>query len=94
MNAVNYQESGSHGIYIAQGTTTIGRGKSNTLVIPEKVISLFHAKIIAFNQTAYIQDLDSTNGTYVNGKRVHQHILRAGDFVIIGTYRFTIAGFE
>ncbi len=94
MNAVNQQESSVHGLIIASGTTTIGRGKKNKLVIPEETVSLVHAKIVAFNKTAYIQDLGSTNGTIVNGKKVHQHILHKGDTIAIGTYAFTIAGFE
>jgi pSer/pThr/pTyr-binding forkhead associated (FHA) protein len=94
MSAVNQQEKSVNGIIIDQGVTTIGRGRNNTMSLPFDTISIIHAKIIAFNKTAFIQDLGSTNGTYVNGKRVDQQVLRKGDHVIVGNYEFTIDGFE
>ncbi len=94
MSVVNPVESAVPGLMIAQGTTTVGRSQSNKLVVPEETVSLYHAKIVTFDKVAYIQDLDSTNGTFVNGKKVQQHALHIGDHVVLGKYAFTIAGFE
>ena len=93
MRAALANDLATHAVLLTHGIMTIGRAKSNELVIPIATTSYYHAKIITFNKTAYIQDMGSTNGTYVNGKRRFCHILHEGDCVQIGEYRFTIAGF-
>jgi pSer/pThr/pTyr-binding forkhead associated (FHA) protein len=81
-------------VILAQGSTTIGRAKNNSMVIPFKTISLYHAKIMTFGNSAYIQDLDSTNGVFVNGMPKQFQVLHHGDSVNIGEYKFIVAGFE
>jgi pSer/pThr/pTyr-binding forkhead associated (FHA) protein len=49
---------------------TIGRDKMNTIVIYDSMISRFHAVIQKINHAYFIKDLNSTNGTLVNGKKV------------------------
>lgn len=94
MSALREEQKLSKQVIIAQGTTTIGRGKSNLMVLPFRTVSMFHAQIITFNKTSHIMDLDSKNGIYVNGKKTHHHFLREGDSVHIGDYNFIVAGFE
>ena len=84
----------SEQVILAQGSTTIGRAKSNDMVLPSRMVSLYHAKIMTFGNSAYIQDLDSTNGIFVNGKPKQYQVLHKGDSVHIGNYHFIIAGFE
>jgi pSer/pThr/pTyr-binding forkhead associated (FHA) protein len=81
-------------IILAQGSTTIGRAKNNSMVLPLKTISSYHAKIMTFGDSAYIQDLDSTNGVFVNGKPKQYQVLHHGDCIDIGEYKFVVAGFE
>ncbi len=81
-------------IILAQGSTTIGRAKNNSMVLPFKTISLYHAKIMTFGNSAYIQDLDSTNGVFVNEKPKQYQVLHQGDCIYIGEYKFIVAGFE
>lgn len=63
---------------------TIGRNSSNLIVIPQSDVSSYHATI---NKTAsgeiFIQDNNSTNGTYVNGHKIIRHQLIAGDRVFL-----------
>ena len=94
MRAAVARDLTTHDVLLSHGVMTIGRAKGNEMVIPINTTSYYHAKIITFNKIAYIQDLGSTNGTYVNGKRTFCHILHEGDRVQIGEYRFTVAGFE
>lgn len=63
---------------------TIGRKPDNTLSIDAKVISGNHIEIVN-RQGAYVmRDLGSSNGTYVNKKRVNDHTLRNGDVMLLG----------
>lgn len=57
-------------LYPLQKETRIGRGASCTLVLEEPAISLEHALLVEKEDGFYLQDLDSSNGTYVNGERL------------------------
>jgi pSer/pThr/pTyr-binding forkhead associated (FHA) protein len=70
-----------------QGTTTIGRANNNTISLDDTAVSSHHAKIVTLFHTSYIEDLDSTNGTLVNGKPVHKHTLHSGDVIAVGNHQ-------
>ncbi len=65
-------------------TMTIGRNPSNDIVIPEQTVSSKHATITVEKGNFFIQDLGSTNGTFVNGSRVQGKILKSGDLIKLG----------
>ncbi len=71
---------------LTEGTVTIGRNKDNDIQIDDPSVSAYHAKLVSFFKPTYIQDLRSTNGTYVNSKRVMEHTLEHGDIVTIGKH--------
>src|SRR6476469_4942789 len=62
-------------------TITIGRMKSNTIVIEDGSISLMHAKITRKDGQFFLKDLNSTNGTIVNGQPIGEVRLRDQDRV-------------
>ena len=62
----------------------MGRGADNQLRLAGQFVSRHHALIIFQNGQYILHDRDSTNGTYVNGRRVGEHILRSGDCIQIG----------
>lgn len=64
----------------------IGRHTSNDLSLNDSTVSGEHARITSIMKTSYIQDLGSTNGTFVNGRKVQQQVLRNDDIVTIGEY--------
>ncbi|MCX7636139.1 MAG: FHA domain-containing protein, partial [Syntrophales bacterium] len=64
---------------------TIGRGPENDIVIADDMVSLRHAKITLRPEAIIIDDLDSTNGTIINGIRVDSHILQTGDRILLGS---------
>jgi hypothetical protein len=68
---------------IRDETTTIGRLKSNSVVIDDSSVSLMHAKITRKNGDYYLKDLNSTNGTNVNGQVIAEAKLRDQDRVRI-----------
>ncbi|HEY7820586.1 MAG TPA: FHA domain-containing protein, partial [Vicinamibacteria bacterium] len=64
---------------------TIGRSKKNDLVLADQWLSRIHAEIRRENSRHFIRDLDSRNGTYVNGMRLSQRVpLQNGDVVTLG----------
>src|ERR1700683_5165855 len=63
---------------------TIGREEGNVLRLNDERISRFHAKVQADNGEIILTDLESTNGTRVNGNVVQIRRLRAGDRVGVG----------
>ncbi|MCX9154882.1 FHA domain-containing protein [Niveibacterium sp. 24ML] len=66
---------------------TIGRKPHNDIQIDNLAISGEHASIATILQDAFLEDLNSTNGTYVNGQPVKKHALKDGDVVELGKYR-------
>ncbi|GJM09566.1 MAG: GGDEF domain-containing protein [Lysobacteraceae bacterium] len=64
---------------------TIGRGEDNTAVVDLSTISRHHARLTEKSRTYVVEDLGSTNGTFVNGDRVSStRELRSGDLLKIG----------
>jgi pSer/pThr/pTyr-binding forkhead associated (FHA) protein len=63
---------------------TIGRGPDNTIVVNDPSISTHHAQLLLEGDTYRLRDLDSTNGTRVNGKPVTEAVLRFDDRIRFG----------
>jgi len=63
---------------------TIGREDDNDIRLNDERISRFHAKIQEHGERVILTDLDSTNGTRVNGHPVHLRVLRYGDQIVLG----------
>jgi len=75
-------------VVLGMGTTSIGRSPDNDIHLTEDRISRKHSQI-AFGPGGYaLYDLNSENGTYVNGNRIREHFLSDGDIVMVGTYKF------
>jgi hypothetical protein len=70
---------------------TIGRKDNNSIVLGDQHVSGNHAKIIVRNGTLYLEDLNSTNGTYLNGNKIGGRVkLSNKDEIKIGTAVFKI----
>jgi hypothetical protein len=68
------------------GESTIGRSSSSLVRLEERAASHIHAKLMLSSRGCFISDLESTNGTFVNGQRIGQPVeLHAGDVVRCGT---------
>jgi hypothetical protein len=63
---------------------TIGRGPDNTIVVNDPSISTHHAQLLLEGDTYRLRDLDSTNGSRVNGKPVTETVLRFDDRIRFG----------
>lgn len=63
---------------------SIGRHPDNDICLADKSVSGRHAVIVTILQDSFLEDLDSTNGTQVNGRQVAKHPLAHGDTIAIG----------
>ncbi len=77
---------------IEYGDISIGRHKDNDIRLNDSTVSGHHARIINFFEPSsiediYLEDLNSTNGTYINENRVVKGTLRDGDVITIGKYQ-------
>ncbi|MDO5056661.1 MAG: FHA domain-containing protein [Lautropia sp.] len=73
--------------WLTETRTTIGRRASNMLVLDDLTVSGEHALLVVTETEALIQDLDSSNGTLLNGMPVARALLNDGDCIDIGVYR-------
>jgi len=69
-----------------QERITIGRKPENEIPIDNLAVSGKHALIITILDDSFLEDLGSTNGTYVNGKLIKKHALKNGDVIAIGKH--------
>lgn len=65
---------------------TIGRKEDNDIRIENLAVSGHHAKLLTIFEDSFLEDLNSTNGTFVNGKPIDKHPLRNGDVITIGKH--------
>ena len=72
---------------ITKERTTLGRRPYNDIVIDNLAVSGEHAVLTAAQSDVFIEDLNSTNGTYINGKAVKKQLLSHNDTVEIGKYK-------
>ncbi|HEX7044505.1 MAG TPA: FHA domain-containing protein [Burkholderiales bacterium] len=73
-------------VELRQGDMKIGRKPGCEIVLDNLAVSGEHANVFTIGEDSFIQDLNSTNGTFVNNKRVLKHHLRNGDAIGIGQY--------
>jgi pSer/pThr/pTyr-binding forkhead associated (FHA) protein len=66
---------------------TIGRRASNDIQIDNLAISGEHAAVVTILDDSFFEDLNSTNGTLVNGQPIKKHFLKNGDVVELGKYK-------
>ena len=69
-----------------QERLTIGRKPDNDIPIDNLAVSVKHALVITILDDSFLEDLGSTNGSYVNGKLVKKHALKDGDVIAIGKH--------
>jgi pSer/pThr/pTyr-binding forkhead associated (FHA) protein len=73
---------------------TIGRATGANFIVDAELVSRLHCRLTAGAAELEVFDLDSTNGTYVNGERVTRAVLKDGDQLGIGRVTFQVARSE
>src|SRR5215510_4864200 len=64
--------------------TTIGRVEDNTFQIAEPSVSSHHCEILLRGSDVVVRDLNSTNGTFINGEKVSESVLKPGQILRLG----------
>ncbi len=73
-------------LVLKQGDMSIGRRPGCDILLDNLAVSAAHASLFTIGEDSFIQDLSSTNGTFVNNKKVSKHHLSNGDVVGIGKH--------
>ncbi len=73
-------------IVMRQGDMAIGRRPGSDILLDNLAVSGNHATIFTVGNDSFVQDLNSTNGTLVNNKRISKHHLVNGDEIVIGKH--------
>ncbi len=76
-------------VQLTKDRTTLGRRPYNDIVIDNLAVSGEHALLEISGDGVHLQDLGSTNGTYVDGKAVKRQLLQPDDVIEIGKYRIS-----
>ena len=94
VESANAQLMGLHGDTwpMRVGETVIGRALDNDLVFDDPRVSRRHVTIVFDSQTCRLTDLDSTNGTLVNGQRTQIAFLHSGDHISLGGVDLWVRG--
>ena len=72
--------------------TTIGRVDDNAFQIPEQSVSSHHCEVLLKGSDVIIKDLDSTNGTYINGEKISERPLKPGQILRLGQVEIRLEG--
>lgn len=72
---------------LADGSFVIGRHPDCELVLADPAVSARHARLLVVGEACTVEDLQSTNGTFVNGHRVTRQVLDHGDVLTLGAHR-------
>ena len=81
------------GVIPIQNRISIGRKEDNTLVLSDEYVSSHHVRIYIKNTDYFLEDMNSTNGTKLNLKKlVGKSIIKKGDTIKIGTSEFKVIG--
>ena len=75
----------------AGSVKTIGRSTGAEFIVDVALVSRLHCQLIATDDALQVKDLDSTNGTFVNGKRVQTAELKDGDRLAVGRCELVVS---
>lgn len=90
-NLVLFKKDGSQSNFpLPSDITVIGRRHDCDLCIPLMVVSRRHCQLSQNDEALKIRDLDSKAGTFLNGKRISDATVRAGDYITIGPLTFLV----
>lgn len=79
-------------VQLTKDRTTLGRRPYNDIVIDNLAVSGEHAVLLMTGGEVFLEDLNSTNGTYINGKAVKKQQLQNGDGIEVGKYKIKFVG--
>lgn len=73
-----------------RGVMTIGRDPHSDIFLDHPLISWSHARLEPYAKGVLLVDLQATNGTYLDGQRIHKHPIQPGQTILIGPFQLTV----
>lgn len=89
---VKTPQGGTKDIEIPRAPFTIGRTSDNDLCLEDIAVSGHHARIVKVQEVLFLEDLMSTNGTFINEQKIDRRQLQDADSIRIGTHRLIFRG--
>lgn len=74
-------------VQLSKERMTLGRHPRNDIVLADPAVSAEHAAIVTILDDSFLEDLHSTNGTFVNGHRIGKHFLQHQDAITLARYQ-------
>jgi len=91
VNLILFKKDGSQQAFsLPSNISVLGRRHDCDLCIPLMVVSRRHCQLNQNNESLKIRDLDSRAGTFLNGKRIEETTVKAGDYIRIGPLTFQL----
>ena len=91
LSLIAYHRDGAEVITLAAGKRqVVGRTEPSDLVVPDRSLSRQHARFGLLGDEVVVEDLGSTNGTWIAGRPVAQEVVRPGDVVMLGAVRVVV----
>jgi pSer/pThr/pTyr-binding forkhead associated (FHA) protein len=84
---ISREGEGTRTVPLAKGRVSLGRRRHNDIVLAHPAVSGEHAVIVTILDDSCLEDLASTNGSFVNGHRVNKHFLRDQDVITLAKYQ-------
>ncbi|MEK6803556.1 MAG: FHA domain-containing protein [Nitrospirota bacterium] len=84
---VKAPQGGTRELDLSRTPFTIGRKPDNDLCLEDLAVSAHHARIVQVQQVLFLEDLTSTNGTFVNEQKIDRRQLRDADSIRLGRHR-------
>jgi len=84
------KDGGTENYPLAAFPLTVGREPTNTIVLKDNSVSRVHARIDLAEGKVIIEDLGSSNGTFINGAKVSSFVLNDGDTLEVGNFMFSV----
>lgn len=91
---VKAPQGGTREIDVSHTPFTIGRKQDNDLCLDDIAVSARHARIVKVQEVLFLEDLTSTNGTFVNEHKIDRRQLQDADAIRLGTHRLIFRGHQ
>ena len=75
---------------LGPGVSTVGRDPASAVHLESPIVSRLHARLTRHGETVTVEDLDSANGTYLNGRRVSRSEVAPGDLLVVGPFQLVV----